>query len=102
MLGCGPLLLGVAKVRVNQYAHDTLYDRYPAIYQQVSRLALETFGNAPKVMSFGSSTGLEALTLAQKYFEKKRDCRSRCRRGHPVTSQEHMRQCLKPRLHVQR
>jgi len=42
MLGCGPLLLGVAKVRVNQYAHDTLYDRYPAIYQQVSRLALET------------------------------------------------------------
>ena len=70
MLGCGPLLLGVAKVRVNQYAHDTLYDRYPAIYQQVSRLALETFGNAPKVMSFGSSTGLEALTLAQKYFEK--------------------------------
>ena len=70
LLACVSLLLGVAKVRVNQHAHDTLYDRYPAIYQQVSRLALETFGNAPKVMSFGSSTGLEALTLAQRYFEK--------------------------------
>lgn len=70
LLACGSPLLGVAKVRVNQHAHDTLYDRYPTVYQQVSRLAHETFGTAPKVLSFGSSTGLEALTLAQKYFVK--------------------------------
>ena len=50
----------------NQIAHDTSLNRYPHVFAEVHRLSKAL--HAPKILSFGSSTGKEALTLASKYF----------------------------------
>lgn len=47
-----------------QASHVTSHDRYPASFFFASIHAK----NYSKVLSFGCSTGLEALTLASKYF----------------------------------
>lgn len=49
----------------NQVSHFTREDRYPEVYNATVRLSLN---EAPKILSFGASTGDEANTIAQKYF----------------------------------
>jgi len=56
-----------------QHSHATMENRYPHVYHEVSRLARSTHwaGNRPaKILSFGSSTGKEAVTLARRYFPR--------------------------------
>jgi len=56
-----------------QHSHHTSENRYPHVYREVARLAHSTAwtaGRPAKILSFGSSTGKEALTLARRYFER--------------------------------
>lgn len=54
------------KLKQNQVSHWTAKDRYPEVFSFVSGLNSEQ----QKVLSFGSSTGLEAKTLKEKYFQQ--------------------------------
>lgn len=55
--------------RRNQISHATARNRYPHVFTEVHKLSQSLKnGHAPKILSFGSSTGVEALTLASKYF----------------------------------
>ena len=52
----------------NQISHATYYDRYPHVFAEVHRLSKALMHDrVPKILSFGSSTGLEAVTLS-RYF----------------------------------
>lgn len=57
---------------VNQLLHDTYFNRYPDEYQQAVRLVGDTANNHEdlKILSFGSSTGMEAKALGTLYFPK--------------------------------
>mmetsp|Transcript_10626 Transcript_10626/g.24647 ORF Transcript_10626/g.24647 Transcript_10626/m.24647 type:complete len:256 (+) Transcript_10626:37-804(+) len=60
----------------NQLHHGTAYDRYPHAYKAVRDLYLQRsecrthrcHTQPPKILDFGSSGGVEAYTLAVKYF----------------------------------
>ena len=60
---------GVGTTRLSQHSHATSENRYPHVFAEVRRLSQARWNDrAPKILSFGSSTGKEALTLASKYF----------------------------------
>lgn len=50
----------------NQISHSTSFDRYPDEYIAVAAKLSDI--KAPRLLSFGCSTGREAVTLAKKYF----------------------------------
>ncbi len=63
------LIHGVSTTHRNQISHVTFQNRYPHVFAEVHRLSKALSNDrAPKILSFGSSTGEEALTLASKYF----------------------------------
>jgi SAM-dependent methyltransferase len=57
----------------NQLSHATAMDRYPEEYAFAKQLyegVRDKKTNHVKILSFGCSTGEEAITLAQRYFTK--------------------------------
>ncbi len=52
----------------NQGLTCTFYDRYPIVFQEISRIA--NSNKQHKILSFGCSRGLEVRTLNEKYFKK--------------------------------
>ena len=63
------LVRGVSTTQRNQISHVTSLNRYPHVFAEVHRLSRALLhDHAPKILSFGSSTGQEALTLASRYF----------------------------------
>ena len=63
------LIHGVSTTHRNQISHATAENRYPHVFAEVHRLSRALSNDrAPKILSFGSSTGKEALTLASICF----------------------------------
>ena len=66
---------GSGRVARNQHLHSTAFDGKPLLFEAVRDLALSNRSTAAahKVLSFGTSFGLEALSLATLYFPHRRD-----------------------------
>jgi hypothetical protein len=57
-----------------QVSHVTSSNRYPVVFAEVTRLVRQRSGdNETRILSFGSSTGLEGQSLARLYFQRDHD-----------------------------
>jgi hypothetical protein len=59
---------GGAVEKKNRNSHPTEMNRYPDQYRFATKLAKDNNVTQPKVLSFGCSTGREAVTLALEYL----------------------------------